>query len=75
MQIVPWLPSYSTRRRCAARPLKSKYKFHSSKEGAFVAQSIATYPITRAIRKLGSLNAVQLAEVETAVFKWLGRSV
>jgi hypothetical protein len=55
--------------------LKSKYKFHSSKEGAFVAQSIATYPITRAIRKLGSLNAVQLAEVETAVFKWLGRSV
>jgi mRNA interferase MazF len=43
------------------------------KEGAFVAQSIATYPIARAIRKLGALNAVQLAEVETAVFKWFGR--
>ena len=43
------------------------------KEGAFVAQSIATYPVARAIRKLGALNAVQLAEVETAVFKWLGR--
>ena len=44
------------------------------KEGAFVAQSIATYPTVRAIRKLGALNATQLAEVETAVFKWLGRS-
>jgi mRNA interferase MazF len=30
------------------------------KEGAFVAQSIATYPIARAIRELGALNAVQL---------------
>jgi len=45
------------------------------KEGAFVAQSIATYPIARAIHKLGALTAVQLAEVETAVFKWLGQSV
>jgi mRNA interferase MazF len=45
------------------------------KEGAFVAQSITTYPIARAIRKLGALNAVQLAEIETAVFKWLGQSV
>jgi len=44
------------------------------KEGAFVAQSIATYPTGRAIRKLGALNATQLAEVEGAVFKWLGRS-
>lgn len=44
------------------------------KEGAFVAQSIATYPTVRAIRKLGALNATQLAEVEAAVFKWLGRS-
>ena len=44
------------------------------KEGAFVAQSIATYPMARAIRKLGALNATQLAEVETSVFKWLGRS-
>jgi mRNA interferase MazF len=43
------------------------------KEGAFVAQSIATYPTVRAIRKLGALNATQLAEVESAVFKWLGR--
>ena len=44
------------------------------KEGAFVAQSIATYPTVRAIRKLGALNATQLAEVEAAVYKWLGRS-
>jgi mRNA interferase MazF len=44
------------------------------KEGAFVAQSIATYPTVRAIRKLGALTATQLAEVEAAVFKWLGRS-
>ena len=44
------------------------------KEGAFVAQSITTYPTVRAIRKLGVLNATQLAEVEAVVFKWLGRS-
>ena len=43
-------------------------------EGAFVAQSIATYPTARAIRKLGALTTTQLAEVEGAVFKWLGRS-
>ena len=39
------------------------------KDGAFIAQSIATYPTARAIRKLGALNAAQLAAVETAVFK------
>jgi mRNA interferase MazF len=44
------------------------------KEGAFVAQSIATYPTARAVRKLGALNTTQLAEVEGAVLKWLGRS-
>ena len=43
------------------------------KEGAFVAQSIATYPIARAIRKLGELSPTQLVAVEAAVFRWLGR--
>jgi mRNA interferase MazF len=43
------------------------------KDGAFIAQSIATYPTVRAIRKVGALNATQLADVEIAVFKWLGR--
>lgn len=41
--------------------------------GAFVAQSLATYPTTRAIRKLGALPVAELAAVETAVFRWLGR--
>lgn len=44
------------------------------KEGAFVGQSVTTYSTVRAIRKLGVLNTTQLAEVEAAVFKWLGRS-
>jgi mRNA interferase MazF len=44
------------------------------KQGAFVARSIATYSIARAIRKLGVLNTTQLVRVEAAVFKWLGRS-
>jgi mRNA interferase MazF len=44
------------------------------KPGAFVAQSIATYPIARAIRKLGVLDAIQLGQVETVAFKWLGGS-
>lgn len=43
------------------------------RDGAFIAQSIATYPTFRAIRKMGALNAAQLAKVEFAVFKWLGR--
>jgi mRNA interferase MazF len=44
------------------------------KDGAFIAQSIATYSTVRAIRKLGVLNAAQLAAVEVAVFKWLGKA-
>src|SRR6185503_59823 len=43
------------------------------KDGAFVAQSIATYPVTRAFRRLGVLDAKQFAQVEAAVFAWLGR--
>ena len=70
-------------RRCyslSALPLRGsefevKINVPVLKEGAFVAQSIATYPIARAIRKLGALNATQVAGVEAAVFfKWLGRS-
>ena len=45
------------------------------KEGAFIAQSVATYPTARAIRKLGALNATRFADVEAALFKWLGRAV
>jgi mRNA-degrading endonuclease toxin of MazEF toxin-antitoxin module len=44
------------------------------KDGAFIAQSIATYPTTRAVRRLGRLNPPQFAAVETAVFKWLGKT-
>ncbi len=43
------------------------------KSGAFLAQSIATYPTKRAIRRLGRLNADQFGLVESAVFRWLGK--
>ena len=43
------------------------------KSGAFIAQSIATYPTIRALRKLGTLSTNQFVEVEAAVFGWLGR--
>ena len=43
------------------------------KEGAFVAQSLATYSTGRAIRRLGVLTPEQFAAVERAVFRWLGR--
>lgn len=43
------------------------------KDGAFIAQSIATYPTTRAIRRLGALTSEQITTVEAAVFRWLGR--
>jgi mRNA interferase MazF len=44
------------------------------KDGAFIAQSLATYPTARAMRKLGTLNQSQFAAVETTVFKWLGKT-
>ena len=43
------------------------------KPGAFVCQSIATYPTVRAIRRLGVLTPTQLATVEAKVFAWLGQ--
>ena len=43
------------------------------KEGAFIAQSIATYPTARAIRRLGRLTEEQFRAVETGVFRWLGK--
>ena len=42
------------------------------KEGAFIAQSIATYPTVRAIRRLGMLKPDQFRAVEAEVFRWLG---
>lgn len=43
------------------------------KDGAFIAQSIATYPTVRAVRRLGRLSPAQFAAAETAVFRWLGK--
>lgn len=43
------------------------------KPGAFLAQSIATYPIVRAMRRIGVLTQDQFAAVESAAFQWLGR--
>lgn len=37
-------------------PFEVKVRVPFLKDGAFVAQSIATYPTVRAIRKLGSLE-------------------
>ena len=53
---------------------EAKVQIPFLKEGAFIAQSIATYPTTRAIRRLGMLNPEQVALVEKAVFDWLGRT-
>jgi len=44
------------------------------KPGAFVAQSLATYPTVRAIRRLGRLTNEQLSAVEAVVFRWLGKT-
>jgi mRNA interferase MazF len=43
------------------------------KEGAFITQSIATYPTARAVRRLGRLADEEFARVEAGVFRWLGR--
>jgi mRNA interferase MazF len=49
-----------------------KLKIGFLREGAFDAQSLVTIPHAKLIRKIGSLPAAQLAEVESAVAKWLG---
>lgn len=64
---------HSTALRGSQFEVKAQVPF--LKAGAFIAQSLATYPTIRAIRKLGTINAAQLADVEAAVFKWLGRAV
>ena len=42
------------------------------KPGAFVVQSVATYPNARAIRKLGTLKPDQFNLVFAALLRWLG---
>ena len=44
------------------------------KDGAFIAQSLATYPVARAIRRLGAPDADQFAVVEKEVFRGLGKT-
>ena len=42
------------------------------KPGAFVVQSVATYPNVRAIRKLGVLKKHQFELVFSGLLRWLG---
>jgi mRNA interferase MazF len=44
------------------------------KHGAFVVQSVATYPKVRAVRKLGSLGRDQFNLVFAALLRWLGHT-
>jgi mRNA interferase MazF len=41
--------------------------------GAFVVQSVATYPNVRAVRKLGSLRPDQFDMVFAGLLRWLGQ--
>ena len=43
------------------------------KPGAFVVQSVSTYPHVRAIRKLGVLKPDQFRLVFAGVLRWLGQ--
>jgi mRNA interferase MazF len=42
------------------------------KAGAFDAQGLVTVPRTQLVRPLGTLAAIQLQDVESAVRTWLG---
>lgn len=44
----------------------------SLKPGAFVVQSLATYPTVRGIKKLGALPADQFDLVMKGLLRWLG---
>jgi mRNA interferase MazF len=43
------------------------------RQGAFLVQSVATYPVVRAIRKLGSLIHAQFDQVFEGLMRWLGQ--
>src|SRR5580698_5393833 len=45
------------------------------KPGAFLVQSVSTYPVVRAIRKLGRLKTEQFELVFIALLRWLGRDL
>jgi mRNA interferase MazF len=40
--------------------------------GAFLVQNVATYPVVRAIRKLGVLSKDQFDPVGNGLLRWLG---
>ena len=42
------------------------------KPGAFLVQNVATYPVVRAVRKLGSLKREQFQLVGLGLLRWLG---
>jgi|SRR5579883_852594 mRNA interferase MazF len=42
------------------------------RRGAFVVQSVATYPNVRAVRKLGTLRAADFHRVLSGLLSWLG---
>ena len=42
------------------------------RDGVFDAQSLVTIPHAKLVRKIGTLQITQLAQVEVAVAKWLG---
>ncbi len=42
------------------------------KPGAFLVQNVATYPVVRAIRKLGVLKKEQSDPVSEGLLRWLG---
>ena len=43
------------------------------KAGAFLTQSVETFPVAAGIRRLGVLSPDQFELVETSVLRWLGR--
>ena len=42
------------------------------KQGAFLVQNVATYPVVRAIRKLGGLKREHFDAVSAGLLRWLG---
>lgn len=44
------------------------------RQGAFLVQSIATYPASRAIRRLGTLKQAQFETVFAEMLRWLGNT-
>ncbi len=69
-RVLTTIVPHTTSTRNSRFEVQSDVRF--LKSGAFDAQNIVTIPTVKLIRRLGELPGNQMADVESAVRRWLG---